>query len=1565
MSSTSSYASVKHALVKHCPVLTAGSITPQTMLLFENACNEFFISKSIDDDDRVKNILGAFKDVHVRDWVASERRSLLLLTFEDFMSELRKNFLPEDWVEDVRADLLGMRLKKGGNFFHWAQEMKALNIVLRGSPSHLDDATLRNQMEAALHSELRTACSREEIHKITDLKPWIERVKKVDERLESEKKRYREIFAEESSRSSKRPALANYSRTANTTSSSATIASSQSRVYPPKLTPAEIALLRLHHGCFKCRRFNQNHSAKDCPLDSPSGVGYKPIAATCDAAGNAPKTPPFKAVSTITSAPTSTASDGDSVMAVLPVASILTNTAESVDSDDSVSPPLRLPHLFWPCNVFSSLTDFPVQLKTFLDCGSHLVLISPATVDSLALPRFTLSTPENIEVAIGDGSSKKCTTLYEYVKFSATSLDSLWTSRTVHALIAPGLCTPVLLGLPFLCHNKLVMDYEAGSCIDKKTGYDLLNPPPITPPKPRRLSPKARIKAVQVARKDMLRELKLVCAQRLSDNIVTFEDVKAVDVVGAVRARIEQLASQETLLRKDTQLRTEYSQIFEPIPHIDELPSDVFAEIHIKDPEKTIRNRSYPSPRKYQEAWHILIQQHLEAGRIRPSSSSYASPAFIVPKTDPSALPRWVNDYRDLNANTITDAHPLPRVDDILNACAKGKIWGTIDMTNSFFQTRMHPDHVHLTAVNTPLGLYEWLVMPMGLKNSPSIHQRRVTAALRPLLGRICHIYLDDIVIWSNSLDEHDKNVRAVLDALQAAKLYVNPKKTKLFCSEIDFLGHHISSQGIEADSSKVDKILAWPIPTSSTEARSFLGLVRYISAFLPNLADHTHVLTELTTKDADKQFPLWSQRYQVAFDAIKAIVTGRDCLTTIDFSLMPEYKIFLTTDASDFRSGAVLAFGPSWDLARPVAFDSMTFKGAELNYPVHEKELLAIIRALKKWRADLLGSPFLIYTDHKTLENFNTQRDLSRRQARWMEIMSQFDAKIVYVKGEDNTVADALSRLPLDPGVPPEQMALPPCSYDPETLDNILCVLPLSTSWDTASALSSLPPTPDDSRAIGSILSISADTSFLREIRSGYLQDPWIKSLSSASESIPGLTQNDGLWYVGDRLIIPRTPHLRETLFRLAHDVLGHFGFDKTYATLRTSYYWPNMRKDLELGYVPSCAECQRNKSSTIKPIGPLHPLPIPDDRGDSVAIDFIGPLPPDDDMDCIVTFTDRLGSDIRLIPCQTSITAPELAALFFTEWYCENGLPLDIVSDRDKLFVSTFWKSLHLLTGTKLKMSTAYHPETDGASERTNKTVNQCLRFFVERNQRGWVKALPLIRFNIMNTVNKSTGFSPFQLRMGRSPRLIPPLLDRPSVPACYAELHAIELIKNLEQNTKEAQDNLLRAKISQSFQANKSRMLTFPFKIGDRVRLSTFNRRHEYKTRGDKRVAKFMPRFDGPYTVLNTNSSHSTVTLDLPNSPNICNVFHTSEVLPFLENDPTLYPSREYAKPPPVTTDHGDKEWYIRDIIDERRRGRGFQYLVRWLGYDKEFDRWLPGSELEDTEALDIWLARNRCG
>jgi hypothetical protein len=314
---------------------------------------------------------------------------------------------------------------------------------------------------------------------------------------------------------------------------------------------------------------------------------------------------------------------------------------------------------------------------------------------------------------------------------------------------------------------------------------------------------------------------------------------------------------------------------------------------------------------------------------------------------------------------------------------------------------------------------------------------------------------------------------------------------------------------------------------------------------------------------------------------------------------------------------------------------------------------------------------------------------------------------------------------------------------------------------------------------------------------------------------------------------------------------------------------------------------------------------------------MDFIGPLPPDDGFDTIITFTDHLNSDIRLVPSHLDLTVEELTSIFFDEWYCENSLLLNIISDQDKLFTSKFWKALHLLTGIKLKMSMAYHPQTDGVSEHTNKTINQCVHFQVNQMQHEWKHALPRIRFNLMNTMNTLTGFSPFQLHMGCSPCIIPPLMSNGMND--MEDICALDVIKQLEADINEAKDNLMAAKISQSLHANETCTEIFSLKIGDRVLLSMLNRQNEYKEKGENRVAKFMPCFDGPYVILKVDANHSTVTLDLPNQPHIFLTFHMSQVIPFVKNDPSLFPAHQLLQPPPVVIDNGE-EYFVDRILDK---------------------------------------------
>lgn len=285
-------------------------------------------------------------------------------------------------------------------------------------------------------------------------------------------------------------------------------------------------------------------------------------------------------------------------------------------------------------------------------------------------------------------------------------------------------------------------------------------------------------------------------------------------------------------------------------------------------------------------------------------------------------------------------------------------------------------------------------------------------------------------------------------------------------------------------------------------------------------------------------------------------------------------------------------------------------------------------------------------------------------------------------------------------------------------------------------------------------------------------------------------------------------------------------------------------MRKQLEEVYIPTCNACQHNKSFTAKCRGPLHPLPIPDGRGDSVAIDFIGPLLTNHGFNCIVTMIDRLNSDVHIIPTNTDLTAEKFVTIFFNHWYCNNGLPLENVSDWDHLFLSRFWQHLHELSGVKLKMSSAFHLQTDGASECSNKMVIQLLQFYVDREQKGWVHALPHICFELINSVNKSTSFSPFQLCMGRSPRVVPLVSLDDGSNLLPEEALVVHLLRQLELNCWEAQDNLLLSKVCQAASADQSRGEEIFYKLGEFVMLNTLQRCCDYMQKKDGQVAKFMP-------------------------------------------------------------------------------------------------------------------------
>jgi len=253
---SSNIAFVEHPVTKHCPILTTGDVSPKALVDLVDAHNEYVIAKDIDDADKVKKFLGRFKDVHICDWIASDRERLLALDYEAFMAELRINYLPADWEDNVRTEILGMKMERNDKFWDWCQSMRALNIILRGTPSHLTETALCNQLEASLEPSLRLYCVHEKLGKIMVLKDWIAAVKEVDEKLKDDRKRSHEIFREEAALcAAKRPALSNYSRVGNSDTRASTSGASDAHQAKrcPKLDPEEQKLLSMHNGCFRCR----------------------------------------------------------------------------------------------------------------------------------------------------------------------------------------------------------------------------------------------------------------------------------------------------------------------------------------------------------------------------------------------------------------------------------------------------------------------------------------------------------------------------------------------------------------------------------------------------------------------------------------------------------------------------------------------------------------------------------------------------------------------------------------------------------------------------------------------------------------------------------------------------------------------------------------------------------------------------------------------------------------------------------------------------------------------------------------------------------------------------------------------------------------------------------------------------------------------------------------------------------------------------------------------------------------------------------------------------------------
>jgi hypothetical protein len=834
------------------------------------------------------------------------------------------------------------------------------------------------------------------------------------------------------------------------------------------------------------------------------------------------------------------------------------------------------------------------------------------------------------------------------------------------------------------------------------------------------------------------------------------------------------------------------------------------------------------------------------------------------------------------------------------------------------------------TAFRCRYGLYEYNVMPFGLCNAPGTFQHFVNDKFRDYLDEFLVIYLDDLLIYSDTLEEHKRHVRLVLKRLQEAGLYVKPQKCQFHATKVSFLGFMISSDGIHMDPAKVEAVLEWERPKSAHDIQVFLGFANFYRRFIKGYSKITAPLTNLTRKEVKFK---WSPEAEDAFSSLKQAFCTAPILSHFDFTK----PAIIEVDASDFAYGGVLSQYDEDDVLHPCAFISKKFNAAELNYEIYDKEMLAIVKCMYgHWRHYLEGSgqQVQVFTDHKNLLWFTETKAYNRRQARWAEKLSRFDFSITFRPGVHQGKPDALSRRP-DHRPPkggdtignkheftflkPHQVKdLESNTYSVSAME----VIPLGIDNDLAKAIQEALPT---DRNIGEYLE--------------NLRNPDLPREEDVQEYLEPFSMQDNLVLREGLVYIPENDNLKLQILRQYHDspTAGHLGQAKTLELISRDYYWPRMRQFVN-EYLSSCDICARNKTPRHKPHGTLHPLPIPPAAWSSVSMDFIVELPESNGFNAILVCVDRFTKMAHFCPTTTNVTSEDTADLYLRYVFKHHGLPTDIVSDRGTQFVSRFSKRLYDLCGIKHNKSTAYHPQSDGQTERVNQVLEQYLRIFCDYQQDDWFDLLPLAEFSYNNAQHASTLMSPFFANYGFNPRCSLQV-SGPTDPAQNPA--AEDLIARIKTIHQQLNENLTAAQAKYKEYYDVHVKEAPPFAIGDLVWLS---RRNITTTRPS---SKLDYKRLGPYKIIDVvGESKMAFKLDLPHSMKIHPVFHGSLLDPYHAN---TIPGRTQPPPPAVTVEDA-LEYEVKEVLDSRVRNNKLEYFVDWVGYAPHERSWEPASYLD---------------
>ena len=751
---------------------------------------------------------------------------------------------------------------------------------------------------------------------------------------------------------------------------------------------------------------------------------------------------------------------------------------------------------------------------------------------------------------------------------------------------------------------------------------------------------------------------------------------------------------------------------------------------------RPIKQRPRRHPISQQEEISNQVQDLKARSLIEPSDSPWAANVVLVRKKD--GTQRFCVDYRQLNAITIKDAYPVPRIDDTLDSLSGARWFSTLDLASGYWQIDLDEDAKKKSAFVVRDGLYSWKVMPFGLCNAPATFERLMERVLAGLQWDTLLVYLDDVIVYGKSVDEELGNLKAVLERFRTAGLKLKPQKCYLFQEEVRYLGHVVSKEGVRTDPDKVEAVKGWPTPSCIKEVRSFLGLASYYRRFIRGFADIAKPLHRLTEKT--RQF-VWDDECEAAFMELKARLQDSPLLAYP----RPGEEYILDTDASGVGIGGVLSQVQD-GVERPVAYASRALKKPERNYCVTRRELLAVVVYLKHFRPYIYGQKVTIRTDHASLRWILNLKDPEGQLARWLEVITEYDFQVVHRPGVKHANADGLSRKPCRQ-----------CGRGEEEVDQgsrELGVLGCTQELNSGNA-------PEGRPTVSMVTREPWCTNEM--IREAQEKDETMGWLLKAKRELgvrpswdavtPATTTTKTYWLSWDRIALRDGVLCRrwesDTGAEIRWQILlpsglhatvldelhggktgGHLGHRKTVGKVRQRYYWVGSDAAVR-SWVRKCNGCARKKPPPRKPRAALQQRVVSEPMA-RVALDLVGPL-----------VGDYFTKWVEAYPLPDA-TAETVAGKMVEEYFCRFGMPTELHSDQGRNFESHVFSEVCTILGIKKTRTTPYNPKSDGFIERFNRTLITMVAVMIDPNkkQRDWDKQLPYAMFAYRSSPQESTG-------------------------------------------------------------------------------------------------------------------------------------------------------------------------------------------------------------------------------